>query len=104
MIGYGAVGLGAVGLVVGGVLGLSAMSKKSDAEDGHCTNGNHCDQEGVDLLNASLDAGNLATIFVIAGAAIATTGVVLVATAPKDDPGAALVIGPANVALVGRFR
>lgn len=102
--GYFSVGLGAVGLVVGGIFGASAMSKKSDAEDGHCTNGNHCDQEGVDLLNDSISAGNLSTIFVIAGAAFVGTGVVLIATAPADQPNVALQINPSGAALTGRFQ
>jgi serine/threonine-protein kinase len=76
---------GIVALGVGGVFGARAMSKNSDAED-VCA-GERCPtREGERLSDQANDAATLANVFVIGGAALAATGIVLYLTAPS--PGA----------------
>ena len=64
------------------------MSKKDDA-DARCeaagTPGSSCaDARGVELNGEAQDAATLANVFVIGGAALAITGVVLYLTAPSE--------------------
>jgi hypothetical protein len=87
----GAAGIVAIG--VGTIFGASAMSKKDDA-DARCaaagTPGDACaDARGVELNGEAQDAATLANVFVIGGAALAITGVVLYLTAPSEEAGAA---------------
>jgi hypothetical protein len=90
--------VGAAGVVVigvGTIFGASAMSKKDDA-DKRCeaagTPGASCaDARGVELNGEAQDAATLANVFVIGGAALAITGVVLYLTAPAEDAGTAHV-------------
>lgn len=76
-------GVGLVGLGLGAWFGVSALSKRSDAE-GHCDPGfGACDAQGVELLDGARNAATLSTVGFIVGG-IATAGaVVLFVTAPK---------------------
>ena len=80
---YAVGGLGIVGLGVGTIFGLQAISKNSASNaDGHCTNG--CDATGKLARNDALAAARISTVgFILGGAALAT-GVVLFVTAPSD--------------------
>jgi hypothetical protein len=82
--GVGAAGLVAVG--VGVAFGLSAMSKNSDAKNGHCNDKYQCDQMGVDLVHDAQSAAQNATITIGIGAAAVAAGVVLYLTAPGAEP------------------
>ena len=93
-------GVGAAGLVVGGIFGAIAMSKKSDAQ-AVCPN--QCsDQSGVDQWSSAKSAGTVSTVaFVVGGVGLAT-GLVLWFTAkpqPNDEKGIALGVGPASLQL-----
>jgi hypothetical protein len=82
-------GAGVVAIGVGAFFGARAMSKNDDAKE-HCV-GNRCDEEGADLTEDAQSAATLANVFVIGGAALAATGVVLYLTAPTEEaPAAAL--------------
>jgi hypothetical protein len=73
--------VGGVGLVVGGIFGLQAMGKKSDAG----CNGTSCPTPGdaAKLHDAQTD-GNLSTAFFIAGGVLAAAGVTIWAVAPSS--------------------
>jgi hypothetical protein len=81
-------GVGVVGLGIGAVFGLMASSKKSDA--GCASNGACPSQDGVNKLNDSLSAGNLSTVFFIAGGVLAAAGVTIFVLAP----GAPMQVAP----------
>ncbi len=76
--GYVLAGVGAAGLVVGGVTGLLAMNKNSRSKELCPTAGACGNQEGVDANDAAKSMGTLSTISFIAGGALAATGVVLI--------------------------
>jgi hypothetical protein len=73
-------GVGLATIAVGGFLGLGAKSKFDDSS-GHC-DATGCDAEGLTMRRDAVDAGNLATIVVGAGAVTAVVGTVLWLTAP----------------------
>jgi hypothetical protein len=90
-VGLVAGGAGVVAIGVGAFFGARAMSKNDDAKDEGC-DGSRCDsREGLDLTDDAQSAATLSNVFVIGGAALAATGVVLYLTAPTEEaPAAAL--------------
>lgn len=98
-------GAGALGLVVGGAFGLSAMSAHADSNS-HCE-GNVCDQTGVDARSRALSRARVSTISFAAGAVLGATGLVLLLTDHSHDRAqqAALraVPGGASLSWEGRF-
>jgi hypothetical protein len=101
--GIGTASAGALGLVIGSVFGVTAMSRKDTAA---------CD--GIDCRNATpkraqalrdaQDAGNLSTIFFVAGGALVTTGVTLWLLAPSRVKASASTSGDrVGVVLDGSF-
>lgn len=101
----GGVGLTAIG--VGTAFGLKAAAAKSDSE-AHC-DGNICDDEGIQIREDGMVAGNVATALFIGGGAAAAAGVVLFLTAPKGarsktEAGiTSVTVGPLGAAIRGRF-
>jgi len=84
-IGFVVGGLGVIGIGIGTVFGLSAMSKENDATKNHCDASDHCDQTGVQLGKDAQSAATASTIaFAVGGVAIAG-GVLLYFTAPKGS-------------------
>lgn len=81
-------GVGVVGIVVGSIFGVQAISKKS-ASSSHCgssvgsSDANICDDTGTQDRKDGISAGNVSTVFFIVGLAGVAGGVVLWATAPK---------------------
>jgi len=98
----GAAGVVAIG--VGSVFGAVALSKKGDADD-RCDGSSCADARGVALNGEAQDAATLANVFVIGGAALAVTGVVLYLTAPTQEqaPSARVALRPSGVSLEGAF-
>ncbi len=97
-------GVGAVALGASLFVGLSARSKWHES-DGHC-DGNLCDPDGLSARDAGRSRGNLATLLFVGGAVVATTGLVLFFTAPKQaSPSGALRLGVGlgTVSLGGSF-
>jgi hypothetical protein len=96
-------GVGVVGLGVGGLLGLSARSSANGVD---CPN-NHCSsQADADQRNAAVSRGNLASVFVGVGAALAVGGVVVWLVAPSDPKAAGVTtvgVSPTGLVLGGRF-
>jgi serine/threonine-protein kinase len=86
--------VGVVGLGVGGYFGAHAMSEQSKVDD-HCKNG-ACDSgEGPEAYDNADKSATLANVFLIGGAALAVTGVVvyLTASTESNEPHAALGFG-----------
>jgi hypothetical protein len=106
------VGLGGVvGLVVGAVFGMQAITKKNDSNaDGHCDASDACDAIGKALRADGIRSGNISTGLFVAGGVMVAGGVVLMVTAPPGGkapastrPSAGLAIGPGSLALTGRW-
>jgi hypothetical protein len=85
-LGWVGVGVGAAGLAVGAIFGLTAMSKASQASNDGCKgstcNGLHA-AEGVQATKDGLTDATISTVGFIAGGVLAATGIVLVVTAPS---------------------
>jgi len=73
-IGIGVGAAGVVSLGVGAIFGITAMSK---ADDAGCENGLCPNSASEELNEDALDAGNVATVALIAGTVLAGAGVVL---------------------------
>jgi hypothetical protein len=86
--GFGAIGVGVVGLVVGTVFALK-FSRKNDDLGGICPTGQKCSPDGVAQYNSTLDDVKTARTWSIigfgAGAALTGVGAVLLLTAPKSQ-------------------
>jgi hypothetical protein len=105
MVGFIGIGVGGAGLIMGAVTGGLALSKhssiSSDCPNGTCANtaSNHSDVNSYTLL------GNLSTAGFVVGGALAVTGIILVATAPKAAQRSAVLpmVGPGFAGLSGKF-
>jgi hypothetical protein len=102
-IGFVAIGVGAAGLLVGGITGGLALSKHSDIEkscpEGHCPAGQEAAfHSAIDSYNAM---GTISTIGFLAGGALAVTGVVLTLTAPKKTTTQATITPLVGLGFVG---
>jgi hypothetical protein len=102
--GWVTVGVGGVGLVLGGIFGGLAISKAGtvadncQGPDGSCAN--------PDDLTLNDEAGTMATlsnVFFIAGGVLAAGGLVLVLTAPGDEPSSAWRLEPTANGIALRF-
>lgn len=95
-VGVVAMGLGAVGLGLGTVFGLSASSKYDAAFDnGGCTRAdNTCDRAGQDKVDDARSKAGLSTVFFIAGGVLAASGIVLFLTAPSSSRRGSLYLTP----------
>jgi TPP-dependent pyruvate/acetoin dehydrogenase alpha subunit len=97
-----------VGLGVGTVFALQAMSKNSQSNSSGCE-GDVCDGDGMQLRRDARSAGNVATVGFIAGGVLLAGGVTLILLAPKASApqvGLAAVVGPngmSSVSMTGRF-
>jgi hypothetical protein len=82
-IGWAAIGVGAASVAVGAFFGFEAISKKSDANcpDNHCAGGGD-----PDALRTAVKDGNLSTLFIVAGGALAAGGVAILVLTPKGEP------------------
>lgn len=96
--------VGVIGLGVGSYFGVRAASKNSDAHD-ECPK-RECAPAGFQLHEQAQDAATLSNIFVIGGAALLGTGIVLYFTAPKHETTSVSLLGvPGGVqlSLAGRL-
>lgn len=100
-------GVGAAGLVAGGIFGILAISKNGQAKD-ICT-GTICPagSDGESLTNSAQTFATVSTIGFIAGGALLATGGVLYFTAPSGAESAELRVSPtwggAHLSLGGSF-
>jgi serine/threonine-protein kinase len=84
-LGWVAVGVGGLGVAVGGVFGYLA-SQDNNAADEQCRQDDpkQCNSEGVQLADQAKSRAMLSSIAFGVGLAAATTGVVLILTAPDE--------------------
>lgn len=98
--GFATGGAGLLGLGAGVVFGLRAASFKRE-RDADCARG--CTAAGVAADRDGRSAALVSTVAFVAGAGLATLGVVLVLTAPSDKATVAVSAGAGSVTLEGRF-
>jgi len=97
-IGVGVGAIGVVGLGVGSVLGLAAMSKRDQSNSGPCDPTDHCTSPGLSLRQDALnDATGSTVAFLVGGIALAT-GAVLYVTAPHGSANTGIVVAPVPMA------
>ena len=108
LVGFVAIGVGAAGLIVGGVTGGLAMGKHSELED-NCPNG-ACPPDQQDNLDSFHTLGTVSTIGFIAGGVIAAAGIVLVVVGSlgaseegADTARLTAEIGPGHIGAKLRF-
>jgi hypothetical protein len=95
-------GVGVVGVAVGSIFGLQAMSKHSDA-DQKCP-GDCPDQAGVDLWNEARTAGNISTIaFAVGGVGLATGAILWFTAKPSRASSVHAQIGPGSLQIRGTW-
>jgi hypothetical protein len=87
-------GVGIVGVGVGSVFGLLAMSQNNSI-GGHC-NGNVCDSTGVSTVNQARTDATVSTVGFVAGGALLAGGIVLYLTAPRGVPSTGLMVSPGS--------
>lgn len=108
-VGLVAAGVGVVGLGVGGYFGLHAKSKYDDSNKNGCDEKtNDCSGAGTGLRNDARDAGNLSTVFVVAGGVLAAGGLTLWLLSPGESKtsvqaGALVLPSGGSVSLSGSF-
>jgi hypothetical protein len=96
IVAISAAGVGVIGLTLGTIFGVKAMSDHSESEK-YCSGGNCTDPRGVTAGNDARSAGNIATIGMIVGGVALAGGVTLWFTAPKSKPSAEVAVGPAGL-------
>jgi hypothetical protein len=85
-VAYALGGGAALSLIVATYLGLHAGSTYDDAIADNCPGGPaHCNQAGVDGVASAKGQAATSTGLFVVGAALLTGGIVLLATAPRDD-------------------
>lgn len=82
-VGLGVAGLGLVGVTVGAVFGLAAISSNDDAKS-HCRTDTLCDAEGVSLTDTAKGQATASTLFFVLGGAALAGGAILFFTAPSE--------------------
>jgi hypothetical protein len=86
-LGLVTMGLGAVGVGAGVVLGGLAAAKKGDSNaNDHCYPNNRCDATGLSLRDDARSLGSASTVVLLAGSAVLAGGVALFLTAPQPAP------------------
>ena len=96
-IGYIVGGVGIVGVAIGTVFGLRALSLKGE-RDQECRPGNLCTADGLTKDDDARSAATLSTVGFVAGAALLAGGAVLVLTAPSSPPSPASPASPGPTA------
>lgn len=99
-------GLGVVGIGVGSVMGIVAIGKNNDANNGHCDKTtNICDSTGVSMRSDAVGAGNVSTVAFIVGGVLLAGGATMFLLAPSSNVQAAPAVGTngAGIVLRGRF-
>jgi len=82
ILAYTSFGLAGATAIVGGVFGVLAMSKKSDA-DPLCSTATMCSSAGASLISSAQTFATLSTIFFVAAGVSVLEGITLLLTAPR---------------------
>jgi hypothetical protein len=95
-------GVGVVGIGIGSIFGLQALSKKSSAHDvcpDRCA-----DQSGVDKWNDAVSAGKISTIgFIVGGVGLAGAAAMWFTGKPTQTEKTQVGIGPSGLQLKGTW-
>jgi hypothetical protein len=98
-------GLGIVGIGVGSVMGILAIGKNNDANNGHCDKtSNLCDSTGLGMRSDAVTFGNVSTVGFIAGGVLLAGGATLWLLAPSSSVQAAPAVGTSGGGIVVRGR
>ena len=105
-LGWVGLGVGAAGVVLGGITGLVASSKKSDLDSGDCLDG-RCGPSERDEVESYNSMVTLSTVgFVVGGIGLAA-GATLLLTAPSPNSESEAYVAPwvgiASAGIKGRF-
>jgi hypothetical protein len=102
-LGWVALGGGAAGLIVGGVTGVMAISKRSALDENpSCADGD-CSQSLGPEVDAYNTLRSVSTVGFIAGGVLGATGVVLILTAPRSRSRTALQVSPSFISVRSTF-
>jgi tetratricopeptide (TPR) repeat protein len=97
-IGLGVGVVGVIGVTLGAIFGLSAISTNNDAKD-HCRSNDLCSAEGLSLKDSARSKATVSTVFFALGAVAIGGGAILFLTAPEEvdkaKPVARLRLAPA---------
>jgi tetratricopeptide (TPR) repeat protein len=104
-IGIALGGVGLVGVGVGAVFGVMALSKLAASKaNGHCDVDSFCDDTGFQLRRDAQDAGTVSTVTLALGATAAVAGAVLWITAPSSAKAAPPAPKTSSISLLSRVR
>jgi hypothetical protein len=109
VIGLVVAGAGVVGIGIGAVFGIVAMSKENDALHNDCTADKYCTPQGLQLSQGAHDTAMASNIAFGVGAAALAGGLVLYFVAPRDAGAptvgvrASTFYGGASLGLVGSW-
>jgi hypothetical protein len=101
-LGWVGIGVGGAGIVLGSVMGVLTISKRAALKDSGCSDTRcpHEKQAQVDRLNTFRA---VSSVGFIAGGVLATSGIVLLLTAPSSEHQLAASVSGEAVTLTGRF-
>jgi hypothetical protein len=118
-LGFVVGGVGIAALAAGGVVGLTAMSLRSEAKDLGCSEVDCATSEAMEKNDSALGRANVSTVLFIAGGVVTAAGAILLLTAPSGPavsagsaarapkpasrPSIAAGIGGRGVLVQGRF-
>ncbi len=106
-VGWIGIGMGGAGLIVGGITGLMAISKRNSLNDSHLCSSDlkHCAPEASGRVDSYDGLRTVSTIGFYAGGVLAVTGVTLLLTSPKQESRAnvGLSLSPNGASLTGGF-
>lgn len=103
LVGFIALGVGAAGLIVGGVTGGLAIGKHGDLTDA-CGDDGQCPTDQQANLDDFNTFGTVSTVGFIAGGVLAAAGLVLVLVAPSDTgEQASITLSPTGATATFRF-
>jgi hypothetical protein len=96
---------GGIGVAAGGIIGLVAMSKKSEIEDSDSCDGLKCNSEAGSLVNNYNSMRTASGVSFFVGVGLASLGGILLLTSSSGDetPAVSLVVGPASATFRGSF-
>ena len=102
-LGWIGVGVGGAGVALGSVMGALAAGKRSSLKNsGGCT-ATVCPPEKQSEVTSLNTFRSVSSVGFIAGGVLASTGIVLLLTAPSGEHRLAAVVSGETVALTGRF-
>lgn len=106
LAGWVALGGGVIGVAVGGVAGVLALSQRGALDKNPaCADDHSCPHALAGNVSTLNTLRTVSTVSFIAGGALAATGIVLIVTAPKSPAQGqtALWLSPTSVGLTRRF-